>query len=98
MDIFTTVLRKVVPAPIKPKKLKVKPVLKEGGTGKLMEDQDHLENHDYYFSLSEKDNAAQENPQENNSLPKDNCQVLAHQDISDEDKKNEKLDHLDIFI
>lgn len=49
MDIFTTVLTRVVPVPIKPANLKVKALLKEAGTGKLKEDLDHLENHDYYF-------------------------------------------------
>jgi len=49
MDIFTTVLTRVVPVPIKPANLKVKALLKEAGAGKLKEDLDHLENHDYYF-------------------------------------------------
>jgi len=49
MDIFTTQLTRVVPVPIKPANLKVKALLKEAGTGKLKEDLDHLENHDYYF-------------------------------------------------
>jgi len=49
MDIFTTVLTRVVPVPIKPANLKVKALLKEAGTGKLKEDLDHLENHDCYF-------------------------------------------------
>ena len=50
MDIFTTVLTRVVPVPIKPANLKVKALLKEAGTSKLKEDPDHLENHDYYFT------------------------------------------------
>ena len=49
MDIFTTQLTRVVPVPIKPANLKVKALLKEAGAGKLKEDLDHLENHDYYF-------------------------------------------------
>jgi len=49
MDIFTTVLTRVVPVPIKPASLKVKALLKEARTSKLKEDPDHLENHDYYF-------------------------------------------------
>ncbi len=49
MDIFTTQLTRVVPVPIKPASLKVKALLKEAGAGKLKEDLDHLENHDYYF-------------------------------------------------
>jgi hypothetical protein len=54
MDIFTTVLTRVLPVPIKPANLKVKALLKEAGTGKLKEDPDHLENHDYYFSEKNK--------------------------------------------
>lgn len=49
MDIFTTQLTRVVQTPIKPANLKVKALLKEAGAGKLKEDLDHLENHDYYF-------------------------------------------------
>lgn len=49
MDIFTTYLTRVVPVPIKPANLKVKALLKDAGAGKLKEDLDHLENHDYYF-------------------------------------------------
>lgn len=54
MDIFTTVLTRVVPVPIKPANLKVKALLKEAGASKLKEDLDHLENHDYYFSDDKK--------------------------------------------
>ena len=62
MDIFTTQLTRVVPVPIKPANLKVKALLKEAGTGKLKEDPDHLENHDYYFARpnSDKDEEQQE--------------------------------------
>ncbi|MCI2283644.1 hypothetical protein L3081_09895 [Colwellia sp. MSW7] len=49
MDIFTTQLTRVVPVPIKPANLKVKALLKDARVGKLKEDLDHLENHDYYF-------------------------------------------------
>ena len=49
MDIFTTVLTRVVPVPIKPANLKVKALLKSADLGKLKEDLDHLENHDNYF-------------------------------------------------
>lgn len=49
MDIFTTQLTRVVPVPIKPANLKVKALVKDAAAGKLKEDLDHLENHDYYF-------------------------------------------------
>ena len=56
MDIFTTQLTRVVPIPIKPASLKVKALLKEAGAGKLKEDLDHLENHDYYFGQRNSNN------------------------------------------
>ncbi len=62
MDIFTTQLTRLVPVPIKPASLKVKALLKEAGAGKLKEDLDHLENHDYYFTSDEdKQQGKQEN-------------------------------------
>ncbi|MCW8833215.1 MAG: hypothetical protein OQK09_01645 [Colwellia sp.] len=63
MDIFTTQLTRVVPVPIKPANLKVKALLKEAGTGKLKEDLDHLENHEYYFADNEQ-NSKKQNEQE----------------------------------
>jgi len=65
MDIFTTVLTRVVPMPIKPASLKVKALLKEAGTSKLKEDPDHLENHDYYFGNDK--NKQKESDQEKSS-------------------------------
>jgi len=53
MDIFTTLLTRVVPTPIKPTDLKVKALLKDAATGELKEDLDHVENHDYYFNDSD---------------------------------------------
>ena len=55
MDIFTTQLTRVVPVPIKPANLKVKALVKDAGAGKLKEDLDHLENHDYYFDEKKSD-------------------------------------------
>jgi hypothetical protein len=99
MDIFTTVLRKVVSAPIKPKKLKVKALVKEAETGKLTKDPNHLENHDYYFSLSDDAQASQENPQENKNPPKNTCETLEQPDNSEDGGKKEiNLTHLDIYI
>lgn len=68
MDIFTTYLTRVVPVPIKPANLKVKALLKDAGAGKLKEDLDHLENHDYYFfeqELLDKPEKDKENKQSN---------------------------------
>jgi 3-isopropylmalate dehydratase small subunit len=52
MDIFTTVLTRVVPVPIKPERLRVKALSKEPSTNKLTDDLDHLESHEQYVDLS----------------------------------------------
>lgn len=72
MDIFTTQLTRVVPVPIKPANLKVKALLKDARIGKLKEDLDHIENHDYYFEddKAEGDNA-DDNKVEDEKLNKD---------------------------
>ena len=49
MDIFTTVLTKVRPTPIKPEQLRVKALRKEPSTNELTDDINHLEDHDLYF-------------------------------------------------
>ncbi len=49
MDIFTTVLTKVRPTPIKAEKLRVKALRKEPSTNELTDDVNHLEDHDLYF-------------------------------------------------
>lgn len=78
MDIFTTVLTRVVPVPIKPANLKVKALLKSADLGKLKEDLDHLENHDNYFvkknSEKEPSNKKQDNEQKNEKDIKDDSQ------------------------
>ncbi len=52
MDIFTTQLTRVVPVPIKSENLKVKALLKEAAIKKLKQDDDAVEEHDYYLDLS----------------------------------------------
>jgi len=69
MDIFTTVLTRVVPVPIKPTSLKVKALLKEAGASKLKEDLDHLENHDYYFGNKKKENEQDKNVDDEQAEP-----------------------------
>ena len=85
MDIFTTQLARVVQIPIKPANLKVKALLKDAAAGKLKEDLDHLENHDYYFakkkSDQEKDDeqqSKQENQQKNKVAVKSDESELSH--------------------
>jgi hypothetical protein len=104
MDIFTTVLTRVVPTPIKPTSLKVKALLKEAGTGKLKEDLDHIENHDYYFG---NDKSNKNNDEENESL--DAEQVESTNDESAEKKQGDTsseditvskdgVKHLDLYV
>jgi len=62
MDIFTTVLTRVVPVPIKPARLRVKALVKEPATNELTDDIDHLENHEQYVDLSKDDSENKQNP------------------------------------
>lgn len=59
MDIFTTVLTRVVPVPIKPARLRVKALAKEPSTNELTDDLDHLENHEQYVDLFENNSQKQ---------------------------------------
>lgn len=110
MDIFTTVLTRVVPVPIKPANLKVKALLKEAGTGKLKEDLDHLENHDYYFADKNKDTEFESKEDEKSS---DNDVELKKDAANDIEESSEKtpdnesdgvtvskdgVKHLDLYV
>ena len=102
MDIFTTVLTRVVPVPIKPASLKVKALLKDAGAGKLKEDLDHLENHDYYFANDKKKDKGQDS-----SVNEENDQTV-NADSTDEQSKDNKdsvvtqspdgSKHLDLYV
>ena len=102
MDIFTTVLTRVVPVPIKPTSLKVKALLKDAGAGKLKEDLDHLENHDYYFANDKKKGKDQDN-----SVNEENDQTV-NADSTDEQSKDNNdsvvtqspdgSKHLDLYV
>ena len=93
MDIFTTVLTKVVPTPIKSVNLKVKALVKDAETGKLSEDPDHLENHDSYYSLSKESSDNQSTSGKKHSPLQEKNETLT--DVIDDD---EGPPHLDIFI
>lgn len=97
MDIFTTVLTRVVPVPIKPANLKVKALLKEASTGGLKEDLDHLENHEYYFFDNQKH---QENKAEKQHNSQADSSVESSEKKADDgisvDKDGTK--HLDIYV
>ncbi len=87
MDIFTTALTRVVPVPIKPADLKVKALLKEAGAGKLKEDLDHLENHDYYFGENDSDNKRNDHDE---SKEKDDSKVKKAETSAGESKVADK--------
>lgn len=106
MDIFTTQLARVVQTPIKPANLKVKALLKESGAGKLKEDLDHLENHDYYFEMSEEASQHQQEEQADNQEKAEsnaNKQTVLSDDETSDDEKIEaarsalKAKHLDLY-
>ncbi len=104
MDIFTTVLTRVVPVPIKPANLKVKALLKEAGTSKLKEDPDHLENHDYYFTNDKNEqkesdqnkSSGAEQAEPSNVEPVDKKQADNADDGITESKDGVK--HLDLYV
>ena len=102
MDIFTTQLARVVQTPIKPANLKVKALLKESGAGKLKEDLDHLENHDYYFEISEEASQHQQEEQ-TGSQEKAESDTKKQTVLSDDEKVEAarsalKAKHLDLYV
>lgn len=103
MDIFTTVLTRIVPVPIKPTSLKVKALLKNAGTGQLKEDLDHLENHDYYFgNKQQKENEQNKSADDKHTeeTTKAESTVKNYED-NNEDVVTESSDgvkHLDLYV
>jgi len=100
MDIFTTQLTSVVPVPIKPTSLKVKALLKEAATGKLKEDLDHLENHEYYFTTEEDQYHGSEKEAEQSAEADSDEATTAEEESTDEtltDAVLKKKKHLDIY-
>ncbi|MBL4942030.1 MAG: hypothetical protein JKY81_10250 [Colwellia sp.] len=106
MDIFTTQLTRIVPVPIKPASLKVKALLKDAGAGKLKEDSDHIENHDYYFGENNTDKEqhnAKENEQTNASTVKQaNSTLMSEKDQANPDsivtESKDVVKHLDLYV
>ena len=96
MDIFTTQLTRIVPVPIKPENLKVKALLKEAAIGKLKEDSEHLENHDYVVSSDE--NTEDKNASEHNNQHKHARSESQEKDESIIKKDKDNNPHLDIFV
>jgi len=114
MDIFTTVLTRVVPVPIKPARLRVKALVKEPATNELTDDIDHLENHEQYVDLTKDDSEKQQNkkhPKEalsavdniEDKRVDDMSTVITHKEEFIHPKKNhdepdEDIHHLDLFV
>jgi len=114
MDIFTTVLTRVVPVPIKPERLRVKALEKEPSANALTDDADHLENHEEYVDRS-KDSSEQKKNQQQKSFvdeivddstnnPNDELStVITHKEElihpkKDQQQTDDEVKHLDIFV
>lgn len=89
MDIFTTQLTRVVQVPIKPANLKVKALLKDAGAGKLKEDLDHLENHEYYFNKKSFDEKKSDKEQDKENKASEEKEDLLDKKADASDKDHE---------
>jgi len=114
MDIFTTVLTRVVPVPIKPERLRVKALEKEPSTNALTDDADHLENHAQYIDSS-KDSSEQKKKKQqehhvdevaddtaDNQSDEESVAITHKEDLihpkKDHNDTDESIKHLDIFV
>lgn len=114
MDIFTTVLTRVVPVPIKPERLRVKALEKEPSANALTDDADHLENHEQYVDTSKDSSEQNKNKQQEHHIDEvvddtiDNQNdegpvIITHKEELLHPKKDHKgtdesIKHLDIFV
>jgi len=114
MDIFTTVLTRVVPVPIKPERLRVKALSKEPSTNELTDDIDHLENHEQYIDLSKDSSEQKKNKQAmptideavdgsaNSQDDEASTAIINKQELTHPKQVQEKgvkdIKHLDIFV
>jgi len=96
MDIFTTLLTRVVPVPIKPANLKVKALLKDAGASKLKEDPDHLENHYYYFVEQPTDNEANKKNNQETTAAEQQTEITDENAVDSGSK--EEVKHLDLYV
>ncbi len=93
MDIFTTQLTRVVPVPIKPANLKVKALLKEAGAGKLKEEADDNEDHEYYIGDKRSDNEENEHKESDEDNKSEVEQAESAQAISKVADKKQSDNH-----
>lgn len=105
MDIFTTVLTKIRPTPIKPEKLRVKSLKKEAATRPLTDDANHLEDHELYFVPEHKEEHTEHQQQEQAKQKSENVtakepDILHKQDITQpkKPKSDDEGEHLDIYV
>ncbi|MFT6900418.1 MAG: hypothetical protein ACJAXS_000580 [Colwellia sp.] len=81
MDIFTTVLTRVVQVQIKPERLRVKALAKEPSINKLTDDPDHIESHENYVDFSKENSEKQQGYKNKNQHPESILEVK--DDIAD---------------
>jgi len=103
MDIFTTVLTRVVPVSIKPERLRVKALVKEPDTHELSDDLDHLEEHEKYFIDEKPQDSKENNSKKQQPLIEEEVAVITDKEDFIHPKKTKKITdddvkHLDIFV
>jgi len=91
MDIFTTQLARLVPVRIKPEKLKVKALAKDGGVGKLSEEHDpHLKDEvDVYIQSHQSEQSSSEVEEQSHQ---------SQQQVELEEGDKPKTSRLDLFV
>ncbi|MBA6329321.1 hypothetical protein H4J46_15450 [Colwellia sp. MB02u-6] len=104
MDIFTTVLTRVVPVPIKPIGLKVKALMKAAATHAVSDDIDGLEEPAVYFkqSFDQEESTDKTAPEvvEISPVPTDNTghNIDIFEDSECTHSEKDDKPHLDIFV
>jgi hypothetical protein len=104
MDIFTTVLTRVVPVPIKPVGLKVKALMKVAATNTVSDDIAGLEEPALYFNKSpdQEESTDKAAPEVIEALPMSADDTGQYVDVIEDSEythseKNDKP-HLDVFV
>ena len=102
MDIFTTVLTRVVPVPIKPIGLKVKALMKAAATHAVSDDTAGLEEPALYFKKSsdQEESTDKTAPEVVEALPADNAgkHIDCFEDSECTHSEKDDKPHLDIFV
>jgi hypothetical protein len=113
MDIFTTVLTRVVQTPIKPERVRVKALSKEPAMNESTDDLDHLESHEQYVDLSKENSEKKQNQHKKqpsfnvdevvDDYDDDIATVITHKEElihpqKKHDEPDEDIHHLDLFV